>query len=547
MRSWCKRATFVALLVCVAAPTASAAVGLKRFCCMVRMRDGTRLATDVYLPRVPRRSWPVVLMRTPYGKHEIKRIYARLVCRRGWGVVVQDMRGRFQSQGRDALVFQSGNWPEGCDGHDTLRWIARQPWCNGRVATWGPSAMGFTQNMLAPGAPGALRAQHVMMAFSNMYAQAAYQGGAFRKALVEGWLHEHRFSDRNLRAIREHPKYDEFWAKLNPEAQAHRVNVPTVFWGGWYDAFLQGTINSFVSIQHRGGPRARGNCRLILGPWSHRDISRLIDPRNARCWPAAGDPLRFFNYWLKCCCNGVPADHPVYYYVMGDRCDPCAPGNCWRAADDWPPPSRPTEFFLHADGSLSTARPHASGSSLSYQYDPANPVPTLGGQNLNLRQGPADQRPVESRPDVLVFTTKTLRRPLEVTGRVTARLYVASDCPDTDFTVKLTDVYPDGRSVLLADGILRARYRLSFEQEDFLEPGEVYPITIDLWSTSNVFNRGHRIRVAVSSSNAPRFEPNPNNGRPLLPGGETRIATNTVHLSPGYPSCVILPVHAGND
>lgn len=549
--------TAVTLTVLLTASNALAARGVKKFCCMVRMRDGTRLATDVYLPRFPRRPYPVILIRTPYGKHEIAKRQARFVCRRGCALVVQDMRGRYGSGGSDALVFHSDGWAGNRDGHDTIRWIARQGWCNGNIGTWGPSAMGVVQNMLAPDAPKALKAQHVMMAFSNMYTQAAYQGGALRKALVEGWLREHGFSGENLQAVLAHPKYDQQWAELNPEAQAHRVNAPAVFWGGWHDAFLQGTINSFLTVHNQGGPRARGKCRLILGPWDHGDIQRLADPRCAGCWPRAGDAFRFFDYWLRGVCNGVPWDKAVHYYVMGDSCDPTAPGNRWRSADNWPPPSQPTKFYFHTDGTLRNTPASDPGGKLVYKYDPSNPVPTLGGQNLNLAKGPRDQRPVESRPDVLLFTSDPLTEAVEVTGHVFAVLYVSSDSPDTDFTVKLTDVYPDGRSMLLSDGILRARFRESFEREDFLEPGKVYPLNVDLWSTAVVLNKGHRIRVAVSSSNAPRFEPNPNTGRP--PGqsvvgtrrvpsalGETRIATNTLHLSKQHPSHIILPVYRGS-
>lgn len=537
----------LALTFSMAASETPAAWGVKKWCFMVPMRDGVRLATDVYLPRFPRRPYPVIFIRTPYGKHEIRKLQARLICRRGCGLAVQDVRGRYQSGGGAVTLSPDDGLSQSRDGHDSIRWLARQCWCDGNIGTWGPSAMGIAQNLLAPGAPKALKAQHVMMAFSDMYTQAAYQGGAFRKALLEGWFHRFRFGRENLERIRAHPEYDEFWARWNPEAQAHRVNAPAVFWGGWYDVFLQGTINSFVAIDRHGGPRARGRCRLIIGPWSHRDIRRLVDPRRAGCWPRAGNPLRFFDYWLKGVGNSVPRDRPVHYYVMGDRCDCRAPGNFWRSAEGWPPPSHPTELHFHADGRLRDSPPEAPDAAVSYRYDPNKPVPTVGGQNLNLPQGPMDQRTVESRPDVLLFTTDTLTRPIEVTGRVFARLYVSSDCPDTDFTVKLTDVYPDGRSMLLADGILRARYRESFERPELLEPGKVYALTVDLWSTSIIFNKGHKIRVAVSSSNAPRFEPNPNTGRAWLSSGTTRVATNTLHLSRQHPSHIILPVRQKGD
>ncbi|HIQ22184.1 MAG TPA: CocE/NonD family hydrolase [Planctomycetes bacterium] len=512
---------------------------------MVPMRDGVRLATDVYRPAGEEKPLPVILMRTPYSK-EGGQALAQVVCRRGYALVAQDMRGRFQSEGSDAVVFHNDAWATPHrDGHDTLRWIIAQPWCNGRIGTMGGSALGIVQNLMAPDAPDQLIAQYVSVAFSNMYTQAVYQGGVFRKSLLENWLRSNRFDPKNLETFRSHYKYDAFWKQLNPEEHAEGVNVAAVFHGGWYDIFLQGTINSFVALQRRGGPRARGNCRLVIGPWAHGNFKGLTYPPNARETPVAVDRFRFFRYWLKGVDNGVPKDKAVHYYVMGDPEQPDAPGNVWRAADRWPPPFEPLRGYFHANGKLEMTAPTAPDADLTYRYDPLDPVPTLGGQNLNIPKGPMDQRPVESRPDVLVFTSPVLKEPVEVTGPIRARLYVSSDCPDTDFTVKLCDVYPDGRSMLLTDGILRARFREGFDREVFLEPNRVYELEVDLWSTSLVFNRGHRIRVSVSSSNAPRFEPNPNNGQPHMGMGNPRVANNRLYVSARYPSHIVLPRYTG--
>jgi uncharacterized protein len=240
--------------------------------------------------------------------------------------------------------------------------------------------------------------------------------------------------------------------------------------------------------------------------------------------------------------NAIAKEKPVHYYVMGDPTDPKAPGNVWRAADVWPPASKATAFHFHADGTLMREKPPEGNDSKTYTYDPKNPVPNIGGQELGVPLGPMDQRKVEDRPDVLLFTTGVLEQPIEATGRITAKLFVSSDCPDTDFTVKLCDVYPDGRSMLVTDGILRARYHKSFETESFLEPGQVYELNVDLWSTSLVFNKAHKIRVAVSSSNSPRFEANPNTGSAFRADNKTRVAKNTVHLSAKHPSRIVLPV-----
>ena len=539
-----RRVVLAAATLLLMASVLVAAEAAKRTLQMVPMRDGTRLATDVYLPGTAKGPSPAILIRTPYGKNGFER-QAVPTCRRGYALVVQDMRGRFDSEGNDALVFHNDGWGERRDGHDTIDWIAKQTWCDGSVATYGASAMGITQNMLAPGAPEALKAQYVVVAFSNMYMQSAYQGGVFRKALVEGWLEGNKFDRQNLQTVIAHPKYDRLWAELNPEAEAHRVNAPGVFRGGWYDIFIQGTINSFLTIHNRGEEGARGKCRLVVGPWAHGEFEELKYPANARRPPKAADAFRFFDHSLKGIDNGAADDKPVHYYVMGDPTDPGAPGNFWRSVESWPPPANPTKVYFHADGGLRFAVPSAAGAKLTYKYDPGDPVPTVGGQNLNLPKGPMDQRKVESRPDVLLFTSDTLTEPLEITGRVRAQLYISSDCPDTDFTVKLTDVYPDGRSMLLTDGILRARFRDSFEREALLEPGKVYELTVDLWSTSIIFNRGHKIRVAVSSSNFPRFDPNPNTGQPLRADDQTRVAANTLHLSKRHPSHIVMPVYSG--
>jgi predicted acyl esterase len=509
---------------------------------MVPMQDGTELATTVYLPEGAG-PFPVVVSRTPYNKDGLKGDAGKFV-RRGYAFVAQDIRGRFKSKGHHAIIFHNDGWENPHDGHDTLRWITGQPWCNGKIGSTGGSALGITQNMAAPGAPDGLKGQFVVVAISDMYSQGAYQGGAFRTGLLENWLKATGMTDVNLKTFVAHPDYDRFWAGLNPEAQAGRVHAPAVFLGGWYDIFLQGTINSFVTIQDHGGEGARGRCRLILAPIGHGTMTELKYPANASKFPKCGDNAAWFDHVLKGLANGVEKEKPVHYYVMGDPTDKNAPGNYWRSADAWPPPAAETAYYLHPDGRLAASDPPAAGGKHSYRYDPAFPVPTVGGAELGTDIGPKDQRKVESRGDVVLFSSDALADPIEVTGRVTAKLCVSSDCPDTDFTVKLTDVYPDGRSMLVTDGVLRARFRDSFEHEKLLEPGKIYEVAVDLWSTSIVFNRGHKIRVAVSSSNAPRFDPNPNTGHAFRADKESRVATNTVYFSKEHPSRILLPVMA---
>jgi uncharacterized protein len=515
---------------------------------MVAMGDGVKLATDVYLPGDGTGKYPVVVARTPYDKSKGGPAIAANAGRRGYALVVQDLRGRFKSEGHPAIIFGNDGLGEHQDGPDTLKWIAKQPWCDGKIGSWGGSALGITQNMAAPGAPDELKAQFVSVAFSDYYSQGAYQGGAFRTQLIERWLRGNGLIEKNLDTFVAHPSYDDFWKKLNSETQAGRVRAPAAYQGGWYDIFLQGTINSFVATHYKGGEGAKGKCRLVIGPVGHGTFTELKYPANATKGPVCADAFAWFDHTLLGKENAVAKEKAVHYYVMGDPTDPKAPGNYWRHADDWPPPSKSTAFYFHSDNALVWGQPPKGDDRKTYTYDPKDPVPNVGGQELGVPLGPMDQRKVEKRADVLLFTTDELKEPVEVTGRITAKLFISSDCPDTDFTVKLCDVYPDGRSMLVTDGILRARYHKSFEKESLLEPGQVYELNVDLWSTSLVFNKGHRIRIAVSSSNAPRFEANPNTGRAFRADKETRAAKNTVHLSAKHPSHVVLPVYeAPND
>ncbi len=514
---------------------------------MVAMRDGVKLATDVYLPDDGTGKYPVVVARTPYDKSKNSSRLAANSAKRGYAFVIQDIRGRFKSEGHHAIIFGNEGLGEHQDGRDTLKWIAKQPWCNGKIGSWGSSALGITQNMAAPVAPDELKAQHVSVAFSDYYSQAAYQGGAFRTQLIERWLRANGMIEKNLETFVAHPRYDDFWKRLNSETQAGKVRAPGVFYGGWYDIFLQGTLNSFMAIHYHGGEGAKGKCRLVIGPVGHGAITELKYPANAYRGPACGDVFTWFDHVLLGKNNAIAQEKAVHYYVMGDPTDAKAPGNYWRHEDNWPPPAKPTSFYFHADGKLVKGKPPEGDNSKTYTYDPKNPVPNIGGQELGVPLGPKDQRSIEKRPDVLLFSTDVLKEPLEVTGRLTAKLFVSSDCPDTDFTVKLCDVYPDGRSMLVTDGILRARYHKSFEKESFLEPGHVYELNVDLWSTSLVFNKGHRIRVAVSSSNSPRFEANPNTGKPFRASKETRVAKNTLHLSLKYPSRIVLPIYESTE
>lgn len=523
-----------------AAPAATTTNGLRLETFQVAMRDGTKLATDVAFPDGDG-PWPVVLSRTPYGR--AGKLAGSGYPAMGIVAVLQDVRGRFDSEGGN-FAFKYDGWGPEQDGVDTIAWLLRQSWCNGKVGTEGGSAGGITQVLTAAAAPDGLVAQAIGVAFSSMYHHATYVGGAYQLSLIEGWLSSNSFDPQNLVEVKAHETYDAYWQAFDAGARAAKVTVPALFVGGWYDVFQQGTIDAFKQRQEHGGPGAKGQQKLVIGPWPHgrkRQVGELTYPENGMQPPAPSNS-RWLRHYLLGEDNGVEDVPAVSYYQMGAVGEPGAPGNQWRTAESWPPPSTPQSWYLHPDGSLNVMQPPTDGAAKTFDYDPANPVPTKGGNNLTIPSGPFDQRELENRPDVLLFTSAPLAAPLAITGPVSARIWFASSARDTDLTVKLTDVYPDGRSMLVLDGIRRLKFRNGFERPEPLVPGQAYDITVELWSTSLVVNQGHRLRVAVSSSNAPRFGPHANVFGPLAEWATKVIAHQTLYLDAAHPSRLILPV-----
>jgi len=505
---------------------------------MVPMRDGVRLATDVYLPAT-NGAYPVIFLRFPYNKASVAGL-GRDGTARGFAIVAQDTRGRYASEGEN-LPFHL----DVPDGADSVAWIARQPWCNRRIGTWGGSAGAITQFQLAVNGTGEVDAQYLVVGAPNLY-EVVYVGGVFRKALVEDWLRNTRFASNALPIWVSHSTYDDYWRARDASRHYAAVRAPAIHVGGYWDIFAQGTLDAFVGYQTKGGPGARGHQKLLMGPWAHgvlqEKVGDLRFPGASKPPGGLQDHWRWFAHWLQGESNGVERLPPVTYYVVGDVTDTNAPGNVWRSARAWPPvKTRATRYYFHGDHLLDVKRPDQH-EPLAYTHDPANPVPTVGGIQLSLPAGPMDQRAVESRPDVLVFTSAPLEKPIEVTGRVRARLWISSDAPDTDFMVKLCDVYPDGRSFNLCEGALRARFRRGLERERLLQPGRVYSVEVDCWSTSVIFNRGHRLRVQVASSSAPGYDPNPGTGERFRASDRKRPARNTLYVDWSRPSHIELPV-----
>ncbi len=526
--------------------------------------DGIQLATDVYLP-AGNGPWPVVVTRTPYNKRDPGHYgtWCQTLAQHGYACVAQDCRGRFESGGTDT-VFRDARR----DGHATIEWIAEQYWCNGSIASVGGSAMGLTGYAMAPGAPPQLKCVVAAVATPDVYSHIFSHGGSVRWELAYNWL-EGQGSIEVFDEFLDHRLRDEWWQDYDWLSSPPSVNVKTLHFGGWWDLYIQGPIAAFREYQNRGGDAAVDNQYLIMGPWHHftldadwlaqtfpgdRMTGELGFPDNAfpGGWPFAEDGWQMLLDWLGYCLNDEPtaaASWPhAQIYMMGAVGEPDAPGNMWIGLESWPPRTSQVPYYLTPEGGLIRAVPNEG--ELMLEIDPENPVPTLGGANhfgdlevdgRPMGIGPFDQRSVEERDDVLTFTSDVLGEPVTVAGRVRCRLWIRPDSPDLDLSVRLTDVYPDGRSMLVLDAVQRARMRCGDDRECFLVPGEPTEIEIDLWSTAIVFNEGHRIRVAVAGSNWPRFERNPNDGGDLRTGTPV-VVHPMVLFGDRYPSALHLPV-----
>ena len=612
---------------------------------LVPMRDGVRLATDVYLPARGGKpldaARPVLLHRTPYNKTETETLLGqgRWFAARGYAVVNQDDRGCFRSEGDVNFLV-----PEAEDGADTIAWILRQPWCNGTIGSFGTSWSGWTQTAMAALGPKGLATMIPNMSGADAHESSVRHGGALELRFL-AWAFWHSayntqaaltsrpfvvpalnfgappFSDwlermpirsgqTQLALVPAYEKwaleiltradYDDYWRhpSLNPRAHWDRFpDIPMLFVGGWYDSYTRATFQNFVGLRAGG----RRPVRALVGPWTHGnktvELSYAGDVEFGRDAALASFDelhLRWFDRWLRGVDNGLDAESPLRIFVMGggsgrrSSAGRLVHGGRWRDEQEWPlARTRFTDFYLHDDGALRSDPPHAPSSATTYRFDPAHPVPSIGGNVSSLRDvlplppgivdprflgrgertadvmraGGFDQReapdfhgcrppylPLGSRPDVLVFQTEPLVDPIEITGPIEVVLWVATSAIDTDFTAKLIDVYPPspwyplGYALNLTDSIARLRYRNGRERAELATPGAAVSITITLYPTSNLFMPGHRIRLDVSSSNHPRFDVNQNTGEPIGRDRRRVVADNTVFHEAGRASRVILPM-----
>lgn len=550
----------------------------------VRMRDGILLDAMIWRPAAPGR-YPVLIERVAYELEWRARANGELYASHGYVVVAQNVRGVFDSEG-EAVLMRTNGWGSLRDGYDTVEWAAVQPWSTGQIGMLDGSYSGITQYLVAPTRPPHLRALFVRQGSHDAFRNGLFRGGAHplafaRSGVLEnflipqlgrrpGLLSEESTRRRVEQAVAEleeslwrlpltswplieglwdgywanlaHPQDGPYWAHMRLSDVFSEIDTPILHLTSWYDILVGGPLSAFAGIRAHGRTAScRESQRLVVGPWIHgpanvgqRDVGAL-DFGPEAVWDLHAERLRWYDHWLHGVENGAMDGPTVRLFLMGT--------NRWLGLSDWPPAEvsyRPLHLAVGPEpgpGRLTFDPPAANDAPSSFVYDPAEPVPSLVS---GVQTGPTDYRPIEDR--VLVYESDLLTEDLHVVGPITAVIYGASSCRDTDWVVRLCDIWPDGRSLSVCDGILRARYRESFERQVSMEPGQVYRFEVDLRATAQTFQAGHRLRVHVTSSDFPRYDRNLNTGGPLYTETDWRVATNTVFHDAARPSHVLLPI-----
>ena len=549
----------------------------------VPMRDGINLSADIWLPPSSRGSgpWPALLLRTIYDNQEARYIgWAREFTNRGYAVIMQDCRGRGDSD---------GDWiPYVCelyDGYDTHQWIGEQDWCDGNLGTFGLSYPGFTQTL-----PATLRSKYlkavapiasqqdnyghhrvngvihhnVAFAFLNMLGRSMQyeslkhfdQDTFFFELPIDTAMEKVSNTHPYYKGVMEHEQYDEWWSSYSLRDKYPEMAIPSLFITGWFDSLSNENFKLFNGWTKKAKTEdARSKTKLIIGPWSHQIApwGRVPMGKNGEYADrtfgkqALSDVIEMHMHWydqrLKGIDTGVDEEAPIKLFVMGK--------NTWRNEYEWPlERTEWTKFYLSSAGNavdggggLHPEIKTSDQTSDSFIYDPGDPVPSLGSQYQTYDFcGPHDRSHIQRRPDVLTFTTDVLTEDMEITGPISATIWASSDAKDTDFTATLTDLEPDGKAIALCEGIVRARFRNGTENPQMMVPGEIYKFEIDMWNTSNSFIKGHRIRIEISSSNFPRYNRNLNSGNPIASDIDITLANQTVYHGIQYPSYINLPV-----
>lgn len=513
---------------------------------MIPMRDGKFLAADCHMADTSGSTqYPTILIQTPYNK-----VWYRISLPLGIGtdiascpyaIVIVDWRGFYGSAA--ASITQPNR---GEDGYDVVEWISQQPWSDGTVGTWGPSALGRVQYMTAKEKHPAHICAVPLVAAPQYSYEEYFQGGVYRKEYVDQ-LDNLGFGMSTL--LLSNPYYNNLW--IYSEATTfypEEIEIPLFMIGGWYDHNINVMLDFFEGLQTSAPVSVRDKHKILIGPWAHGGFGMAqvgTGQQGELFFPEAAGwsdslALQFFDYYLLGIANGWDTEPVVRWFMPGTM--------TWQQSPQWPSTVLPvTNLYFHDDGSLKETQQPSGNFFMSYNYDPSDPSPSIGGMTLrqDLLQGPYDQAVlVESRNDILVFSTEELSQEVAVEGTIKVVLFVSSDQPDTDFAVRLTDVYPDNRSILIREGILRSRFRDGFTINDtaFMQSGSVYEIVIELFDLAHTFMPGHKIRIDISSSNYPRFDNNLNNGGEMYIAGDTLIAHNTILCNASYPSRIELPM-----
>ena len=543
------------------------------------MRDGVKLSADLYRPDASGK-FPVILTRSPYmtmeGSQKRRAEEARFFAANGYVYAVQDCRGKNDSEGIFRPFFDDHT-----DGFDTLSWLANQEWCNGEIGTIGASYQAWNQWATATLNHPNLKTMICVVALPDPVYNVPYQNGALVLWMAE-WmamvaakrntdpsiydsiqLYNHLplrsmdegFGRKNSQIWQEwidHPSSDSYWTPAFYQDKFNQIDVPVLHVSGWYDDDLIGTHTNYTGMKKFAkSAKARDNQKLIIGPWPHHvNLSRQlagIDFGQSALIDLRRIELDWFDHWLKHVDNGLMMKPKVNIFTIGT--------NTWRESNSWPlEGTEYTKYFLHSQGNANTSTGHGQLTRNppsqeepfdSYRYDPADPCPNIFDQSQPPAEGPFDQRPIERRDDVLVYSTPSLEYDLDVTGPVTVNLFASTSTTDTDFWAQLTDVYPNGYSMHLTEGIIRGRYRQSLERQEFLKPGVIYEFNIDLWVISNIFRRGHVVRLDISSSAFPKYDRNPNTGNRFGIDTELKVAQQKIHHTLTHPSQIILPIVKG--
>lgn len=544
----------------------------------MKTRDGVTLNADIYRPKGDGK-FPVILRRTPYGKSP-SGPEAISFAARGYVYIVQDVRGR-ETSGGEWYPFRH----EGRDGYDAVEWAAALPYSNGKVGMTSGSYEGIVQLYAAMENPPHLVCLFLGVTPSDIYGQLVYNDGAFMLALAQAWsgaLSVGEFGKRVGPAANpaywakslplaefplvvvpgregvgkyyqdwlKHPAYDDYWKEISFERNYDKIKVPVMHWPGWYDVFLVGSLRNFTGLKEHGGSEAaRTGQRMVVMPGGHAGYGAKVADVNfgaKSVFEIGKSAMRWFDWQLKGIDDGIAKEKPVKLFIMGE--------NVYRYEDSWPlARAVPTRYFLRSHGRANTAQGDgwlsleapADEPVDRFVYDPANPMPTMGGATLGIAApppGPVDQRPLANRSDLLVFTTPAFTKPTEITGPLSLDAFVSSSVEDTDLVGRIIDVHPDGKAILLTEGILRLRYRNSFERPELMVPGRIYRVKLDLWATANLFGVGHKLRLEVTGSSFPRYDRHPNHGGDLSGPTTPVAATTVIHHDRDHPSALILPL-----